>query len=624
MFGAILGDIIGSPYEFDRGSKTKAFDLFGPGTNFTDDSVMTLAVASALMKVGKDADTEKIRAEVVQTMREFGQRYPDAGYGGRFRKWLTSEEPKPYDSFGNGSAMRISAVGWLYDTWERTREVAVAVTDVTHNHPEGIRGALATVAAIFFSRIGVQKYEIQDLIAREFCYDLSRSLDEIRPDYQMNETCQGCIPEALTCFFEGNSYEDTVRNAVSIGGDTDTNACIAGSIAEAYYGLPEGWTDKCKSYLPEDLLEVLEEFEKAVYPAYDSDFMKYRRLRYQTDWERNEPKPGVDPEAFRALVEEGVEKDWGEAVEILAYASYTGTELFPQDYYLSRDCLKRLIDNTNHPAPEWYNTLGYIYYYGRTNDGTPEYEKALQCFTVGSSFGIFESRYKIADMLEEGNGLPKNPDAAAHLIIDMYFENRRRFEDQEFGGKFADLALRMGGLYENGHGVDKDLSTALACYMQADLAIQMRKPFREFGDGKVEERIKEGLKRVREALPKEFFKDTLTTPVPFLFGDILHNSNGMDVAYFKRDGDVYLLGAVVPEESDSRKYLFTVPELSICALSDSVILKVENAENVRVTGRDKHVFINSIILDDKTGEWQFLYGDTPMIRFKCSGFTLAK
>lgn len=624
MFGAILGDIIGSPYEFDRGEKTKEFELFDPRAGFTDDSVMTLAVADALFRAGRDASPDEIREAVVRSMQAYGRCYPNAGYGGRFSGWLRDPDPKPYDSFGNGSAMRISAVGWLYDTWERTEEVAIAVTDVTHNHPEGIRGALATVAAIFFARMGAQKYEIQDFIARELNYDFSRTLDEIRPDYHMDETCQGCIPEALTCFFEGNSYEDTVRNAVSIGGDTDTNACIAGSIAEAYYGLPEGWTEKCKSYLPKDLLSVLERFEEAFYPSYDSDFMKQRRIRYQTDWEHSGPVRNVDPASYKALVLEGVDKNWGEATEVLAYASYTGTDLFERNYYVSRDCLLRLIESSSHPAPEWYNTLGFIYYYGRTNGGKPEYVKALQYFTVGASFGIFESRYKIADMMEAGHGVPKNPDAAARLIIDMYFENRRRFEDQEFDGKFADLALRMGALYENGHGVDRDLPASLACYMQADLAIRLRKPFNDFGDGTVEKKIREGLERVKKELPTDFFKDTLTTAVPFLFGDILHNSNGMDVAYFKRDGEVYLLGAVVPEESDSRKYLFTVPELSICALSDSVILKVEDAENVRVTGRDKHVFINSIVFDDKSGEWHFLYGDTPMIRFKCSGFTLAK
>ena len=624
MFGAILGDIIGSPYEFDRGAKTKEFDLFDPRANFTDDSVITIAVAAALMKAGKDASPDLIRKEVVESMRTFGRRYPDAGYGGRFGAWLQSDDPKPYDSFGNGSAMRISAVGWLYDSWERTREVAIAVTDVTHNHPEGIRGALATVAGIYFARKGLQKYEIQDIITRDYGYDFSRTLEEIRPDYHMDETCQGCMAEALTCFFEGLSYEDTIRNAVSIGGDTDTNACIAGGIAEAYFGLPKGWKEKCKSYLPADLLKVVEEFEALVYPADDSDFIKRRKIRYITNWEDFIPLKGVDPGEFRSLVEEGVEKEWGEAVEIMAYATYTGNEIFKQDYYLSRDCLNRLIDFTEHPAPEWYNTLGYIYYYGRTNGGVPEYTKALQCFTIGASFGLFESRYKIADMMQAGHGLPKNLDGSARLIIDMYFENRRRFEDQEFDGKFADLALRMGALYENGLGVDKELSTALACYMQADLAISMRRPFHRFGDEKVERRIKEGLKRVRGALPKDFFKETLTSPVPFLFGDILRNSNGMDVAVFKRGGEVYLLGAVVPEESDSRKYLFTVPELSICALSDSVILKVEKAENLRITSRDKHVFINSIMIDDKSGEWRFLNGDTPMIRFKCSGFTLAK
>lgn len=624
MFGAILGNIVGSPYEFDRGEKVKSFDFFNPRCRFTDDSVMTLAIADALMTVGKDADVETIKKAVVASMQDYGRRYPKAGYGGMFRRWLQDPDPKPYHSFGNGAAMRISAVGWMYDSLERIEEVAVAVTEVTHDHPEGIRGALAVVSAIFLARKGLTLFDIRDFIIRELDYDLSRTVDEIRPDYKMDETCQGCIPEALTCFFESRSYEDAIRNAVSIGGDTDTIACIVGGMAEAYYGMPEGWTKKVKSYLPAELCGVLEKFEKVYYPAETSDYMKARRLRWQTNWKTNEPVPGVDLGAYWVLTQEGVTKGWPEALELEAYASYTGTSLFPVDYVKSRNDLLRLIEGAEHPAPEWYNTLGYIFYYGRTNDGKPEYEKALQYFTVAASFGLFEASYKIADMLAAGQGVPKNTDAAARIVEDLYSENRRRFEDQVFDGKFADVALRMGGLYENGYGVLRDPVSALSYYMQAKLAIENRKPFNEFGDEKVARKIEEGLERVKRSLPPDFFLESLTAPVPFLLNEILESSYGMDIAVFTKEGETYLLCALAPEEGEARKHLFTVPELSLCALTNSIILKLEEAKNIRMPSREKHFYINGLEYDPEKEEWQFLYGDTPMLLFQCSGFTLAK
>ena len=240
MIGAILGDIVGSPYEFDRGLKIKDFGpLFIKESEYTDDSVMTVAVCEGLMNAGIDADVETIKREVVKAMKSWGQRYPDAGYGGMFYMWLTGDRVKPYGSYGNGSAMRVSAAGWLYDTIERTREVARATAEVTHNHPEGIKGAEATAAAIFMARTGKSKEEIKDYIIREFGYDLSRSLDEIRPYYHHMESCQETVPEAITAFLEGTGFEDVVRCAVSLGGDCDTLTCIAAGIAEAFYGVPE-------------------------------------------------------------------------------------------------------------------------------------------------------------------------------------------------------------------------------------------------------------------------------------------------------------------------------------------------------------------------------------------------
>ena len=259
MIGAILGDMIGAPYEFDRGNKTKDFPLFGSDSEFTDDSVMTVAVAEALMdSAGKNDD--EIRQALTASMQKWGKRYPHAGYGGMFLGWLRSQDPKPYGSFGNGSAMRVSAAGWLYDTLEETRHAAALSAEVTHNHPEGIKGAEAAACAVFLARTGSSKKEIRDCIVREFGYDLSRTCDEIRPAYTHNESCQKTVPEAITAFLEGTDFEDVIRTAVSLGGDCDTLTCIAGGIAEAYYGVPEALTAECRKRLTPDLLAVVDRF----------------------------------------------------------------------------------------------------------------------------------------------------------------------------------------------------------------------------------------------------------------------------------------------------------------------------------------------------------------------------
>ena len=265
MYGAILGDIIGSPFEFDRGDKTKEFDLFTKGCDFTDDSVMTIAVGEALLAVGPEATVREIEEAVVTNMQDWGKRYPYAGYGGRFRYWLRERNPKPYGSYGNGSAMRVSAAGWLYDSLERTREVARATANVTHNHPEGIKGAEATASAIYMARNESSKEEIKEYIEREFHYNLDRTLDEIRPGYHMDETCQRTVPEAIIAFLESKDFEDAIRNAVSLGGDTDTLGAITGSIAEAFYGIPAVLIAECRSRLDEGLMtDILDEFDYAL------------------------------------------------------------------------------------------------------------------------------------------------------------------------------------------------------------------------------------------------------------------------------------------------------------------------------------------------------------------------
>lgn len=259
MYGAILGDIIGSPYDFDRGSKSKHFPLFSPASCFTDDTVMTVAVAEAFLDA--PLDDEVIRERLIESMQKWGRLYPDAGYGARFRSWLMDPDPQPYGSWGNGAAMRVSAVAWLYDDLGTVRRMARLSAEVSHDHPEGIKGAEATAAAIFLARNGHSKEEIKAYIQQRFHYDLSRTCDEIRPGYRHVESCQETVPEALTAFLEGDSFEDVIRTAVSLGGDCDTLTAIAGSVAEAFYGIPEELKEECRAFLTEDILAVLDNFE---------------------------------------------------------------------------------------------------------------------------------------------------------------------------------------------------------------------------------------------------------------------------------------------------------------------------------------------------------------------------
>ena len=270
MYGAILGDIIGSPYEFDRGNKSKEFPLFSRYSEFTDDTVMTIAVADAFLECladkGKcrisDLDEDDLKVKLVEKMQDYGRRYPYAGYGGNFAYWLEDENPQPYNSFGNGSAMRVSSVAWLFDDIISVVNAARISAEVTHNHPEGIKGAQVTAAAIFLARTGASKEKIKSFIQGEFGYDLSRTCDEIRPTYRHVESCQETVPEAVTAFLEGNSFEDVIRTAVSLGGDCDTLTAIAGSMAEAQYGVSDELKKECYSRLPDDLAAVLHRFDE--------------------------------------------------------------------------------------------------------------------------------------------------------------------------------------------------------------------------------------------------------------------------------------------------------------------------------------------------------------------------
>ncbi len=266
MFGAIVGDIVGSVYEWHN-IKTKDFPFFRDDCFFTDDTVMTCAVAEALMNGGQKDD-------FIDAMKKYGRMYPRAGYGGRFRTWLASDDRRPYHSYGNGAAMRVSPCAWLREG--EPKAAARLSAAVTHDHPEGIRGAMATADAIAICRhprgdkrpskddLAKSKNHVKIYIEQQYGYDLSRTLDEIRPTYRFDVTCQGTVPPAIIAFLESTDFEDAIRNAISLGGDSDTLAAITGGIAEAAYGIPDWIKDKAYSYLDEPLKDVLRRWKKIV------------------------------------------------------------------------------------------------------------------------------------------------------------------------------------------------------------------------------------------------------------------------------------------------------------------------------------------------------------------------
>ncbi len=250
MIGAIAGDIIGSVYEHHQ-IKTKDFPLFDPQCRFTDDTVLTVAIADAILS-GRP---------YVESVREFGRRYPGAGYGIAFIQWLHSDVPRPYNSWGNGSAMRVSPVGFAFSSEDEVLRHSAMTAEISHNHPEGIKGARATALAVFLARTGTGKEQIRSRIAEDFGYDMNRTVDYIRPTYSFDVSCQGTVPEAIIAFLDSDSYEDAVRNAISLGGDSDTLACITGGIAEAFYGdIPKRVQKKVQECLTPDLWQVTVRF----------------------------------------------------------------------------------------------------------------------------------------------------------------------------------------------------------------------------------------------------------------------------------------------------------------------------------------------------------------------------
>jgi ADP-ribosylglycohydrolase len=257
LLGALAGDVIGSVYEFNPVKHTH-FQLFSPSCRITDDSVLTLAVADAILS-GRGYG---------KCIHQYAQMYPNCGYGGFFRRWMYSDDPRPYNSFGNGSAMRVSPVGWAFNRVEDVLREAEASAAVTHNHPEGIKGAQAVALAIFRARTGMSKDDLRKEINARFGYDLSASLNDIRPSYQFDETCQGTIPPAIIAFLESDDFEDAIRKSISLGGDADTLAAITGSIAEAYYGsVPQEIITQVRERIPDELWNVVERFSQDYFQA---------------------------------------------------------------------------------------------------------------------------------------------------------------------------------------------------------------------------------------------------------------------------------------------------------------------------------------------------------------------
>ncbi|MDR2855359.1 MAG: ADP-ribosylglycohydrolase family protein [Methanomicrobiales archaeon] len=262
MLGAIIGDIVGSRFEWNN-IKTKDFEFFSYACKTTDDSIMSLAIAQAFLTCRRNYST--LRKEAIQSMQQMGRSYPGYGYGGLFEQWICSSNPEPYNSFGNGAAMRVSACGFIASTLEESKLLARMVTDITHNHPEGIKGGEATAVCVFLARTGKNIDEIRDYVHKNY-YPMNFTLDSIRERYEYSVTCQNTVPQAIMAFLESTDFEDAIRNAISIGGDSDTLAAITGAIAEAYYGIPLEMRRQAVLFLDEQLLKILIEFENEYPP----------------------------------------------------------------------------------------------------------------------------------------------------------------------------------------------------------------------------------------------------------------------------------------------------------------------------------------------------------------------
>lgn len=380
MLGAIIGDTVGSRFEWHN-HRSKDFDFLTYKCEPTDDSIMTLAIAKAILK--SDGDVNKLSDLAVRYMQQLGRLYPDAGYGGAFQKWIRSNNPKPYNSFGNGAAMRVSPVGFAAKSLDEAKAMSKAVTKVTHNHPEGIKGAEATTVAIFMALHGKSMLEIRDYIDKNY-YLMNFTLDGIRDSYQFNETCQDTVPQAMMAFFESTGFEDAIRNAISIGGDSDTLAAITGGIAEAYYGIPSEIRKHELTFLDERLLTILVEFENKYKPIMEKKIGKDVSVPIERD---------ADIEVEKGSRESMMEKAVQAADKDTENAEVSAEETSSQKLFnfLYEDCniLRGPINQD-----EYKSYVTPILFFKRLSDVyDEEHEKALKESGGDEEFASFDENY---------------------------------------------------------------------------------------------------------------------------------------------------------------------------------------------------------------------------------------
>ena len=380
MLGAIIGDTVGSRFEWHN-HRSKDFDFLTYKCEPTDDSIMTLAIAKAILK--SEDDVNKLPDLAVRYMQQLGRLFPDAGYGGAFRKWIRSNNPKPYGSFGNGAAMRVSPVGFAAKNLDEAKAMSKAVTKVTHNHPEGLKGAEATTVAIFMALHGKSMLEIRDYIDKNY-YPMNFTLDGIRDSYQFNETCQDTVPQAMMAFFESTGFEDAIRNAISIGGDSDTIAAITGGIAEAYYGIPSEIRKHELTFLNERLLAILVEFENKYKPIMDKKIGKNVSIPIERD---------ADIEVEKGSRESMMEEAFQAADKDIENAEVSAEETSSQKLFnfLYEDCniLRGPINQD-----EYKSYVTPILFFKRLSDVyDEEHEKALKESGGDEEYASFDENY---------------------------------------------------------------------------------------------------------------------------------------------------------------------------------------------------------------------------------------
>ncbi|MBQ3787098.1 MAG: sel1 repeat family protein [Lachnospiraceae bacterium] len=355
-------------------------------------------------------------------------------------------------------------------------------------------------------------------------------------------------------------------------------------------------------------------------PVTDEDKKEF--IRYYSNNEDELEMAGSNIRAaYKESVEYGLEKDWIEALNAKAYGCYGGNCVFDCDWEESKKCLLKLVELDGENNPFYYNTLGYIYYYGRCNKGVPQYDEAFKYFSVGAIAGIYESRYKIADMMISGNGALKNKGCAANIIISMYDDNYDIFCKGSYNGKFADISLRMGNLYEEGIGVEKNLELAYYHYVQARYAIDLRsRNSQKFGDTKVAEKINKAYERVRKQLPKNFFKKYMEFDNPAIFGLMLQGASGLDIELSYRKGRYYMRAKTLAAENDISDNLITVSEMEFCELADEVEVELFEISDISTDEFPAKAFITHIMYNDDDDRWEFYHGDFELLSFKCSAF----